>query len=77
MRFKLGALDRDFGQILRFPPTTSSGIIVIDLGPRVGHGALLERVRELLALVETRSPAGSLWIVEPDRLRIHLPNDDK
>jgi Domain of unknown function (DUF5615) len=74
-RRALVTLDRDLGQILRFPPSASSGIIVIDPGPRAGHRALLERVRELLAVVETRSPDGSLWIVEPARLRIHLTND--
>jgi hypothetical protein len=29
-----------------------------------------------LAIVETRSPDRSLWIVEPGRLRIHLTKDD-
>jgi Domain of unknown function (DUF5615) len=73
----LVTLDRDLGQILRFPPAGSSGIIVIDPGPRTGHGALLDRARELLAIVEVRSPARSLWIVEPGRLRIHPTNADE
>jgi hypothetical protein len=76
-RRALVTLDRDLGQVLRFPPTKSSGIIVIDPGPRGGHRALLERARELLAIVEARSPDRSLWIVEPGRLRIHLKNGDE
>jgi hypothetical protein len=72
----LVTLDRDLGQALRFPPATSCGIIVIDPGARVGHRALLERTRELLAMVETRSPNRALWIVEPGQLRIHATNDD-
>jgi hypothetical protein len=70
-------LDRDLGQVLRFPPATSSGIVVIDPGPRASHRALLERARELLVIVETRSPDRSLGFVEPGRLRIHLTNDDE
>jgi hypothetical protein len=73
----LVTLDRDLGQVLRFPPATSAGIIVIDLGPRATHQRLLERTRELLAMVETRSPSRSLWIVEPGRVRVHLANDEE
>jgi hypothetical protein len=45
-------------------------LIAVDIG-------LLERTRELLAMVETRSPAGALWIVEAGRVRIHLANGDE
>jgi hypothetical protein len=34
-------------------------------------------VRELLIVLRTRSPEGALWIVEPGRLRIHLPPDEE
>jgi len=68
-------LDRDFGQVLRYPPAGSAGIVVIEVGHRVTHAALLERVRELLRILKTESPAGALWIIEPGRLRIHLPSD--
>jgi predicted nuclease of predicted toxin-antitoxin system len=73
----LVTLDRDFGQVLRYPPAASAGIVVLEIGPRATHRALLDRVRELLALLNTRSPAGELWIVEPGRLRIHLPPDEE
>ena len=73
----LVTLDRDLGQVLRFPPAASAGIIVIDLGPRATHQGLLERTRELLSTVETRSPGRSLWIVEPGRVRVHLANDEE
>ena len=68
-------LDRDFGQVLRYPPAGSAGIVVLEVGHRVTHAALLERVRELLSVLKTQSPADALWIVEPGRLRIHLPSD--
>jgi hypothetical protein len=62
--------------VRRFQPGTSSGIIVLELGPRSSHRELLERARELLAIVETRSPDWSLWIVEPGRLRIYVTDDN-
>jgi len=68
----LVTLDRDLGQVLRFPPDMSAGIIVIDVGPRASHRGLLDRTRELLALIEMQSPQRALWIVEPGRVRIHL-----
>ena len=37
-------------------PPQARGIVVIDLGPRATHLGLVERTRELLATVETRSP---------------------
>jgi hypothetical protein len=73
----LVTLDRDLGQVLRFPPIASAGIIVIDPGSRASHRGLLERTRELLAMVEMRSPDRALWIVEPGRVRVHLTNDDE
>jgi predicted nuclease of predicted toxin-antitoxin system len=72
----LVTLDRDFGQVLRYPPAASAGIVVLEIGPRATHAALLDRVRELLTVLRTRSPNGALWIVEPGRVRIHLPADD-
>jgi predicted nuclease of predicted toxin-antitoxin system len=72
----LVTLDRDFGRVLRYPPAASAGIVVLEIGPRATHTALLDRVRELLIVLRTRSPNGALWIVEPGRVRIHLPADD-
>jgi len=72
----LVTLDRDFGQVLRYPPAASAGIVILEIGPRATHAALLDRVRELLTVLRTQSPEGALWIVEPGRLRIHLPPDE-
>jgi predicted nuclease of predicted toxin-antitoxin system len=68
-------LDRDFGQVLRYPPAGSAGIVVLEFGHRVTHAALLDRLRELLTVLKTQSPADALWIVEPGRVRIHLAPD--
>jgi predicted nuclease of predicted toxin-antitoxin system len=76
-RRALVTLDRDFGQVLRYPPAASAGIVILEIGPRATHAALLDRVRELVRLLDTRSPEGALWIIEPGRLRIHLPWDER
>ena len=73
----LVTLDRDFSQVLRYPPAATAGIVILELGPRTTHAALLDRVQELLRVRNTRSPQEALWIVEPRRLRIHLPPDDR
>ena len=68
-------LDRDFGHVLRFPPQRSAGIVVLELGPRSTPKVLLDRLREFLAVSQTRSVDGFLWIVEPGRVRIRLRDD--
>jgi len=72
----LVTLDRDFGQVLRFPPEESAGIAVLAVGPRLTRESLLQRLRELAAVLETRDLNAALWIVEPGRVRIHLRADD-
>jgi hypothetical protein len=71
----LVTLDRDFGQVLRFPPRNSAGIAVLELGPRPSLAALLTRLRELAVMLSIQPLTGSLWIVEPGRVRIHLDGD--
>jgi len=65
-------LDHDFGQVLRFRPERSAGIVVLEPGGRVTPQSLLHRPRDFLALVQEQSPIGALWIVEPGRIRVHL-----
>jgi predicted nuclease of predicted toxin-antitoxin system len=72
----LVTLDRDFGQVTRFPPEKSAGIIVLDLGPRATRQGIIGRLRDFLSVLENHSVAGALWIVEPGRVRIHLRNDE-
>jgi predicted nuclease of predicted toxin-antitoxin system len=71
----LVTLDRDFGQVTRFPPGTSAGIIVLDVGPRTTLQAIIGRLRDFLAVLENHSVRGALWIVEPGRVRVHLDSD--
>jgi predicted nuclease of predicted toxin-antitoxin system len=71
----LVTLDLDFANVLAFPPAASPGLIVLR-----GRDALVSTVDRLIEslarALETDEPVGKLWIVEPDRLRIHLEGDD-
>ena len=73
----LVTLDRDFGQVPRFPPERSAGIVILEVGPRTTLQGILDRLRDFLAVLETRSISGALWIVEPGRVRIHLRGDEE
>lgn len=68
----LVTLDHDFGQVTRFPPERSAGVVVLEVGPRASLSSILARLREFLAVSRDHSVIGSLWIVEPGRVRIHL-----
>ena len=70
----LMSLDLDFSNILQFPPERYSGLIVLRLhkpGPR----ATMSLVRRLLPHFETVPVVGRLWIVDQQRIRIHLVGD--
>jgi predicted nuclease of predicted toxin-antitoxin system len=71
-RRALVTLDHDFGQVLRFPPDKSAGIAILEMGTHPTLQGLLDRLRDLAALLKTRSLDGELWIVEPGRVRVHL-----
>lgn len=71
----LVTLDRDFGQVRRFPPKQSAGIAVLELGAPANATLLQNRLREFLALAASRPIDGELWIVEAGRVRVHLERD--
>lgn len=64
-------LDHDFGNVLRFPPESAHGTVVLELPPRPSMAALLRRLEEFLAVLASRPLDKELWIVEPGRVRIH------
>jgi predicted nuclease of predicted toxin-antitoxin system len=68
-------LDRDFGQVPRFPPRETAGIAILELGGPATLPLLRSRLREFLVLAATRPIEGELWIVEPGRVRVHLDKD--
>jgi predicted nuclease of predicted toxin-antitoxin system len=64
----LMTLDLDFASIRAYPPRTHPGIIVLRPRSQDVH-ALTGILRRLLPVLQDRSPAGELWIVEFGRIR--------
>ena len=62
-------LDTDFANILAYPPGDFPGIVVIRTEDQA-KSVVLARIRQLLAVLESQSPQGQLWIVESNRIRI-------
>ncbi|MBK9251782.1 MAG: DUF5615 family PIN-like protein [Proteobacteria bacterium] len=71
----LVTLDHDFGQVLRFPPERSAGIVILEVAPRAGAGAVENRIHDLIALLSKHELGAELWIIEPGRVRIHQNPD--
>ena len=69
-------LDHDFGQVLRFAPHQSAGIVVLELRSRATTDALLDRLKVFLKVLERQPLGRELWIVEPGRVRIHTSDED-
>ncbi|MCL0064208.1 DUF5615 family PIN-like protein [Dehalococcoidia bacterium] len=65
----LVTLDLDFADVIRFPPTQASGIVVIRV-PRNPSLALLEQlIRQFLHALIQMPIENKLWIVEVGRIR--------
>lgn len=68
-------LDHDFGQVIRFPPATSFGIVVLELPPSANRDVIVSRLKEFLAVLALQPLGKELWIVEPGRVRVHQPHE--
>ena len=71
----LVTLDHDFGHVLRFPPETSAGVVILETTPRAESDTILARVRDLITALGKQPLRNELWIVEPGRVRVHQSND--
>lgn len=72
----LVTLDLDFSDVVHFPPKLTGGIAVIRV-PRNPSLALLEQlVSQFLQTLQRISIIGRLWIIEPDRIRIHQADEE-
>lgn len=66
----LVTFDLDFSNILTYPPDHYSGIIVLRLSDQA-HATAIGAIQRVVELIGKESVAGSLWIVENGRIRIH------
>jgi hypothetical protein len=71
-RRSLITADVGFAQILDYPPDQYAGLIVLR-HPRPTRRAMRTLVEQVRVACAEESPVGRLWIVEPGRIRVHLP----
>ena len=62
-------LDRGLGDIRAYPPAEHSGLVVLRAGDQE-IDKILGLIRRLIALLETQSLTGTLWIMDERRVRI-------
>jgi predicted nuclease of predicted toxin-antitoxin system len=65
----LVTLDMDFANIQTYPPTRHAGIAVLRIADQA-HDQVERAIHQLLAVLLHEQLSGTLWIVEPDRVRI-------
>ncbi len=62
-------LDTDFANIIAYPPSAYSGLVILRLADQ-SKESVLSAVRKFIAALEKESPNKKLWIVENDRIRV-------
>lgn len=67
----LVTLDKDFSDVFRFNPQDSFGIAVIRVRNKASIDIILQTINSFIKYCEKESPGKCLWIVEPDKIRIH------
>lgn len=65
-------LDKGFANVVAYPPHRTAGLIVLRPERQV-LSAIRLLFAELAVYSRTASPADSLWIVEPGRIRVRKP----
>ncbi len=65
----LVTMDKDFSNIINFPPLTSHGIVFFRLPSKLAISDIREMVEMFLSTLKERSLEGKLWIVEKNRIR--------
>lgn len=71
----LVTLDLGFSNPLVFPPRQYPGIAVLRPRARPSHAGVVACVRTLARALERDRIAGSLWIAEASRVRIHRSSE--
>ena len=73
----LVTLDRDFTNVLIYPPEATAGVAVVQLGKRISRTLLASAIESFLTACEQKLIRGKLWIIEPGRIREHRIDDDE
>lgn len=67
------SFDKDFTDVLRFPPARYRGIVVLRLPEPITLPMIENALVRVADLAETRSVIGRLWIVSINRIREYEP----
>ena len=67
------SFDKDFADVVHFPPVRYRGIVVLRLPEPVTLPMILNALTRVADLAETRSVVGRLWIVSINRIREYGP----
>ena len=65
--------DLGFANAVQYPPGTHQGLIVVRYPSEIKAKLLTEQIVESLAQVNESEFAGTIIIIEPDRIRIRRP----
>ncbi|MGZ5432622.1 MAG: DUF5615 family PIN-like protein [Thermoanaerobaculia bacterium] len=69
------SLDKDFADVVRFPPTRYRGIVVLRLPEPISLPMILNALTRVANLAETRTVIGRLWIVSINRIREYAQSE--
>ena len=74
----LVSLDLDFSDIVRFPPVNTHGIVILRIPKRQSYELIQKLAQQFLLSLDDNQKylRGSLWIVEPGRIRIRQMDKD-
>jgi len=67
----LVTLDRGIGRTFLLSGSNAMGVVVLDIGAPQRRDLLLARLHQLAGLLENHELAGSVWILEAHRVRMH------
>ncbi|MEW6353532.1 MAG: DUF5615 family PIN-like protein [Pseudomonadota bacterium] len=67
----LVTLDLDFGNVLRFPPEPTAGIVVLRPDNKATISTITALARQLVVGLKQENLSGRLWIIETGRIRVH------
>ncbi len=73
----LVTLDLDFANVIRFPPQSTGGIVVIRASRNPDLPTLESLIRQFLQTLKQGNVDGRLWIVETGRIRIHQSHKEE
>ncbi len=64
-------LDKDFSDVIRFDPKDSAGIVVLRISGRLTLDLINKTLINFIEHSKKELPTDNIWIVEPDKIRIH------